>query len=435
MARDVADSKFLFQRAGSANWYVRFVVPGENGRRKVIEKSLGTPDKDAALLAASADIKAHRTLMFERRQARVGRIVHGPWASEYTPGLHTLDDGRTLIATERDLTFSDGTRRPNGGPMIYLTGAPLDAAQTFKALDDAWDNGAEGPVTTDRPVLVAAKASPDDALLETYITHAGLNPVRTKEARAIWATFKRVVDKPLAECTRDDGRKVVAALGDVKSATARRTLVPLVALCNLAINEGKLTFNPFAGVVADKGDSERGVPFTDDDVRAMRANLGKLDKADQLLVRLLACTGMRRGEALAIDREHVENGVRYVMVGEKPKPGGRKTLQSVRRVPLPADLLKHLPKKITGPLFTGRPDGATHRLGDWLRNDCGITDPLKAPMHSFRHRMQDRLRAAGCPQDIREELLGHERKTVAAGYGKGSPVPVLRKWLDKANAF
>jgi hypothetical protein len=41
------------------------------------------------------------------------------------------------------------------------------------------------------------------------------------------------------------------------------------------------------------------------------------------------------------------------------------------------------------------------------------------------------LRAAGCPSDIREELLGHEHKTVAAGYGKGSPVTLLRKWLDK----
>jgi hypothetical protein len=43
----------------------------------------------------------------------------------------------------------------------------------------------------------------------------------------------------------------------------------------------------------------------------------------------------------------------------------------------------------------------------------------------------DRLRAAGCPEDVRWALLGHEEKTVAAGYGEGFPVPLLRKWIDK----
>jgi integrase len=157
-------------------------------------------------------------------------------------------------------------------------------------------------------------------------------------------------------------------------------------------------------------------------MRLIRANLHKLDKSDQLLVRLLACTGVRRGEAFAIDREQTEGGCRFVIVGTK-------TDQSLRRVPLPADLVKRLPK-IKGTLFAGRLDSAGKRLSKWL-HAIGITDPNKAPMHSFRHRAADRLRAAGCPQDIREELLGHERKTVADGYGKGHPVPVLKKWIDK----
>jgi hypothetical protein len=63
-------------------------------------------------------------------------------------------------------------------------------------------------------------------------------------------------------------------------------------------------------------------------------------------------------------------------------------------------------------------------------DDIGITDPRKV-IHSLRHRAQDRLRAGGCPEDVRWELLGHEKETVAAGYGEGSPVPLLRKWIDK----
>jgi hypothetical protein len=74
-------------------------------------------------------------------------------------------------------------------------------------------------------------------------------------------------------------------------------------------------------------------------------------------------------------------------------------------------------------------DAASKRLNRFL-DDCGITDPRKV-VHSLRHRAQDRLRAAGCPEDVRWALLGHEEKTVAAGYGEGFPVPMLKKWIDK----
>ena len=34
-------------------------------------------------------------------------------------------------------------------------------------------------------------------------------------------------------------------------------------------------------------------------------------------------------------------------------------------------------------------------------------------------------------QKITTVMLGHEEETVAAGYGVGFPVPLLRKWIDK----
>jgi integrase len=141
---------------------------------------------------------------------------------------------------------------------------------------------------------------------------------------------------------------------------------------------------------------------------------------------LLASTGMRLSEAFEINDEMKERGVRYVMVGKK-------TEQSLRRVPLPAAVLPYLPKAIKGPLFVSKhadpPDMASKRLGKFL-DDIGIIDPRKV-VHSLRHRAQDRLRAAGCPEDVRWALLGHEEKTVAEGYGEGFPVPLLKKWIDR----
>jgi integrase len=131
---------------------------------------------------------------------------------------------------------------------------------------------------------------------------------------------------------------------------------------------------------------------------------------------------MRLSEAFEVDSELKERGVRYVVVGHK-------TEQSKRRVPFPADLLPYLPATIKGPLFQGNARTASKRLNRFL-NDGGIVDPRKV-IHSLRHRAQDRLRAAGCPPDIRQELLGHEKKTVAAGYGIGHPIPLLKRWIDK----
>ena len=269
----------------------------------------------------------------------------------------------------------------------------------------------------------------DDDLLELYITHAGLNSMRAKDARDMFHLFKTVVNKPLAKCTRDDGRAVVAALGNkVKSSTLRRKMVPLVAMANFGIAEGRITLNPFAATVALTDDSERRLPFTDEDIAVIRANLSKLNTHDQLLVRLLATTGMRLGEAFQIDSEQTERGVRFVIVGSK-------TEQSLRRVPFPAALIEHLPKPIKGPLFSGKTNTTGKRIAAWLRDDCKIVDPAKVAAHSYRHRMQDRFRAIGCPPDLREEILGRDKRTVAQGYGVGSPVTLLKEWLDKADGF
>jgi integrase len=131
---------------------------------------------------------------------------------------------------------------------------------------------------------------------------------------------------------------------------------------------------------------------------------------------------MRLSEAFEIDGEMKERGCRYIIVGQK-------TSQSLRRVPLPAAVLPFLPRKLEGRLFSGDPAAASKRLNRFL-NNVGIRDPRKV-VHSLRHRAQDRLRAAGCPEDLRWAILGHEKETVAAGYGEGFPVPLLKQWINK----
>ena len=88
-------------------------------------------------------------------------------------------------------------------------------------------------------------------------------------------------------------------------------------MAHFAIKEGRLKFNPFSSIVPNRKDKQRRLPLTDEDMKAIKRNLDKLSESDQLLVRLLASTGMRLSEAFEIDSEEKERGVRYVIVGQK----------------------------------------------------------------------------------------------------------------------
>ena len=59
-----------------------------------------------------------------------------------------------------------------------------------------------------------------------------------------------------------------------------------------------------------------------------------------------------------------------------------------------------------------------------------ITDK-KLTMHSLRHRMKDKLRNTGCPEAISLAILGHSTNTVAANYGSGYALEVMREALVK----
>jgi len=154
----------------------------------------------------------------------------------------------------------------------------------------------------------------------------------------------------------------------------------------------------------------------------MRRHLSDLQPGERLLWIWLANTGMRLSEPFEITEEFSEAGVRFVIIGSK-------TESSRRRVPIPDAVIPLLPAKINGPLFSGTPKHLARRTMRHMRR-VGITDERKV-LHSLRHRAKDRLRAEGCPPDIQHHILGHEKKTVADGYGSGYPVRVLKTWMEK----
>jgi integrase len=423
---------YIFKRSNSQFWRVRFQMGGRS-----VEKSLGTTDHAQAEILALPLIGQHKAKLLEARPR-----LEASWWHQHEPGRKHIVDGKEVIATERELLYlnNEGViveRKPNGGPAHKLLNAPMDTvlvgdnSPPFAELRRKFKGATFIDLDRLHRGTVPVKSG-DDVFLETYLKHANITGHFEREARNVWALYMTLTNnKPLKDADRDDGRKLVAHFeGEgLKSATIEKKIGWLNAMVNLAIKEGRLKFNPFSSIVPKRDDKQRRLPLTDADMKECKLNLDKLSASDQLLFRVLATTGMRLSEAFEIEGEEKEKDCRYVIVGKK-------TEQSLRRVPLPTAVLQFLPKTpktITSPLFprTTRdpPDAASKRLSRFL-DDCGIVDRAKV-VHSLRHRAQDRLRAAGCPQDIRWAILGHEEKTVAAGYGEGFPVPLLKKWIDR----
>lgn len=418
--------KYLMQRGDSTVWRIRLQTPG----KPVYERPLGTRDKRQAEIIALRDhgdkIAAHKAALLALRPR-----LETSWQRQYEPGLHDGPNSERIAATDRELSFYNADGRflrvePNGGPAEQVVG---DGKLTLRALVEAHF-----------PRPVAPDRSDDDALFQVYLDHGGkkrtgIHGYSRREAEATWALFRQLTNgKPLAQCTRNDGRLLVRhfqAEGD-KSATIAKKITWLNSAVNFAIKEGRFnSINPFSSIAPDGDDKEKRLPLSDADVTACKENLGKLDKhgkpklspEDQLLFRLLGTTGMRLSEAFQIVGEEPHGkGPRFVIIG-------RKTSQSQRRVPFPADLLPHLPKAIKGKMFEGTAAAASKRLNRFLRA-IEIKDPNKT-LHSLRHRAEDRLRDADCPADIRWALLGHEDDTVAAGYGEGFSTAKLKTWIDE----
>ncbi len=220
-------------------------------------------------------------------------------------------------------------------------------------------------------------------------------------------------------------------------------------VCKWGVKNRLLASNPFDGL-APKAVRKLAarLPYDDDDARriltAARAETGWLRWGPWLL----CFTGARIGELAELRRGDVreEHGVAFLDIRpHEARPGKNATMQ--RMIPLHPALIAEgflayvakLPADPSGPLFpsiTPDPHGqrdtpAQTKLGRWMRDKVKITDPKKAPAHSWRHRMEDELRKVRALPEVVDAITGrHNPRNAGAGYGtgfRGMPDEVLKE--------
>ena len=70
-------------------------------------------------------------------------------------------------------------------------------------------------------------------------------------------------------------------------------------------------------------------------------------------------------------------------------------------------------------------NSASGGLNKWLHQYV----PENCVIHSFRHSLRGRLRAAEYPSDVVDAIGGWKTSGVGHGYGNGYPLEVLARWL------
>jgi site-specific recombinase XerD len=122
--------------------------------------------------------------------------------------------------------------------------------------------------------------------------------------------------------------------------TARSRDLALKRYAAWLVNEGELSANPLVGLKPPKADSKVVNALTDDQLRRfIKACQGKSlrDRRDEAIVRLMAETGLRAGEVLALQVSDVnlQDGLVAVVRGEGGKgrivPFGSQTAASIDR--------------------------------------------------------------------------------------------------------
>ncbi|MFT3687563.1 site-specific integrase [Paenirhodobacter sp.] len=255
--------------------------------------------------------------------------------------------------------------------------------------------------------------------------------------RAWDVMFGIIGDALLTSIRRDHANQFVAKLidRDVTPDTIGKYLSQIRPVIGLAIREFEIDMiNPFEKVVIpDKGTGKRYErdPYELDQLRAIQKRCREVNDQRRWAIATASDTGARLAEIVGIRKDAValEAPVPYITIAPN-EIRGVKTEESVRKVPLVGEALWAVGQAMTTegpylfPVFQPKRPGKAFNAGTasaalikWLRENKLATE--RQGMHSFRHTLEDRLRNAGVPKDVRDRIGGWKVPGVGESYGDG----------------
>ena len=249
-----------------------------------------------------------------------------------------------------------------------------------------------------------------------------------------WTNYKphyesivdKFADSPILSITTVD---IIQDLQRAKAQGYSRTIVNTRRtlfnnILNYAVGQGWIPFNVCNGIALPKGlpSTKRSAP-TDEQIKAILQNWGKPFGTFALL---LLCTGLRKGEALALLRSDIKDGEISVtksltlLDGQQPKVKEPKSEAGKRTVPIVSILrgpLDEYMAQLDGDIlfpsrsYNGSPEGQYMSESNYdtaWANYCKETG-LDLTAHQLRHGTATLLYEAGVDVYTAQRILGHAK--------------------------
>jgi len=231
--------------------------------------------------------------------------------------------------------------------------------------------------------------------------------------------------KRLASLAPSDIEAMLAGLAGVSQSTRRGAFTSLSRALDIAVRDGLIARNPASLVQRPAKDSTEAMFL---DIEQLKALIAKAEGPMRVPVLILAVTGIRRGELLALRWSDVEleAGTLSVSAGmrrtkaEGLERAGAKTPSSRRTVPVPTAVIAEL-KSLKRDVLPGAPAFPTKSGGfqdprNFNRKFALIAGKagLDATPHALRHSAATAMIAAGVPLTTVADVLGHSDIRITA---------------------
>lgn len=251
--------------------------------------------------------------------------------------------------------------------------------------------------------------------------------------------FLEQSEKRYQDITKDDVKYYLALRSQqVRPNTLHSEKRNLSSFFTWLHDEGFIQKNPVKPIKGIRGEDVECVYFTVDEeiaIRDVQCNI-----RDKALIAFLFSTGVRVGEAAAMDRSCVD-----LVRGEVTFRGEKSRIGKYRTVYLDIRARKYLAeylatRKDANPalfvsvrLYKGQPrrlgNAAIEKITHAVVEAAGITDRKKGTVHVFRRTFATRLASHGCPIEVIQELMGHaDPGTTLKHYVAKSRERMQRTW-------
>ena len=283
--------------------------------------------------------------------------------------------------------------------------------------------------------------------LELYLKLKGLGKDKTfirTANRNVKYVIKVLGNKSLKSYSSSDGAKFRDWLlaNNMTINTVKRVFSSVRSIINITISElGLDCTNGFSRTYFPSDDSiVSRKPLPIDKIRLIQNLCKEKDDEMRWILALVSDTGMRLGEAVGLLKSDINYNNKIPYIDLKPHPWRTlKTKTSERCIPLVGAslwaskrILENNNESIYAfPRYTSHiktnTNSASAALNKWLKEQ--LTGDYV--IHGFRHSMRDRLRAVECPSDVVDRVGGWITAGVGQSYGKGYPLEVISKWMNK----